>query len=80
MAAEEMQDIDIRTADPDKIVDFRDVIINTKLPGLERLKDIARQTGGIPRIMKFGNVLILNTYADTEATIEDRVEEYFGSL
>jgi predicted Zn-dependent protease with MMP-like domain len=82
MVAEETRNIniDIRTVDPDKIVDFRDVIINTKLPGLERLKDIIRQTGEIPHIMKLGKVLILNSYADTEATIEDRVEEYFGSL
>ena len=40
---EEMQEVDIKTVDPESLVDINDVKINTDLPVAERVKDFIRQ-------------------------------------
>ncbi len=40
---EEMQEVDIKTVDPESLADINDVKINTDLPVAERVKDFIRQ-------------------------------------
>lgn len=79
MTLEAMRNMDIQTVDPDTLVDIRDVIVNTELPTDERIRDFIRQVKN-PYIYKYGKVVIKTSYADTEATIEDRLESYLLSL
>ena len=76
---EEMKNTDIRTVDPNTLVDLRDVVINTELTRDERLIDFMKQIKN-PYCYKYGKAIIKVSYADTEYSLEDRLESYFLSL
>ena len=76
---EELKSVDIRTVDPDTLVDLRDVVINPELTRDERLIDFIKQIKN-PYCYKHGKAIIKVSHADTEATLEDRLESYFMSL
>jgi len=76
---EELKSVDIRTVDPDTLVDLRDVVINPELTRDERLIDFIKQIRN-PYCYKHGKAIIKVSHADTEATLEDRLESYFMSL
>lgn len=78
-AIEQLKNVDIRTVDPNTLVDLRDVIINPDLPREERLLDFVRQIKN-PYCYKYGKAVIKIGYEDTETTLEDRLESYFLSL
>ena len=80
MTFAEMKDVDIRTLDPDKLVEIRSVVIDTKLPKRERMLDNARQLGGNPYIFKHNNIVIKTSYAVTAASLNDRMESYLRTL
>ncbi|MCL2855594.1 MAG: hypothetical protein FWE21_08245 [Defluviitaleaceae bacterium] len=74
-----LKSVDIRTVDPNTLVDIRDVVINQDLCVEERLIDFVRQIKN-PYCYKFGKALIKVEHEDTEASLEDRLESYFMSL
>ncbi|WP_353852636.1 DUF6870 family protein [Dehalobacter restrictus] len=74
-----MRNVDIRTVDPSTLVDIRDVKIKTDLPKEERILDFIRQIKN-PYCFKCGDLIIKSTFADTEATLEDRLKSYFRLL
>lgn len=79
MTINEMKNIDIRTVDPSTLVDIKKVKVNTDLPVEERKKDFIRQVKN-PYCFRCGNVVIKISFADTTATLEERLENYFKSL
>ena len=79
MTLQEMKKIDVRTVDPDTLVDINDVTINTSLPREERLTDYISQIGN-PYCFRCGKTVVKIGFADTEATLEDRLEGYLLSL
>ena len=79
MDLDEMKAVDIRTVDPDTLVDIRDVVINAELPKDERLMDFLKQIKN-PFCYKHGKAIIKISHADTDVTLEDRLESYFSSL
>lgn len=52
---EAMQNVDIRTVDPDTLRDIRDVEVNTSLPKKERMLDFIRQIGN-PYCYRHGEI------------------------
>jgi len=76
---EELKSVDIRTVDPDTLIDLRDVIINQDLTREERMIDFIIQIKN-PYCYKNGKAIIKTSYADTEASLEDKLESYFLSL
>lgn len=76
---ENMKNVDIRTVDPDTLVDIRDVKINTDLPKQERILDFIKQIKN-PYCYKCGSIIVKVSFADTESTIEDRLESYLLSI
>ena len=76
---EAMRNADIRTADPVTLVDIRDVKVNTALPQNERLIDYIRQVKN-PYLYKCGKMVVKVSFAETEATLEDKLESYLLSL
>lgn len=70
---EAMKNIDIRTVDPDTLVDINDIKINPKLPREERMVDFIRQIKN-PYCYKCGKVVVKISFSDTEATLQDRME------
>ena len=76
---EALRTADIRTVDPVTLVDIRDIKVNKALPQIERVVDFVRQAKN-PYLYKCGKMVVMSSFADTEATIEDRLECYALSL
>ncbi len=76
---ETLKNIDIHTVDPNTLVDIRDVKVNTDLPKQERLLDFVNQIKN-PYCYKCGKAIVKISFAETEATLEDRLESYLLSL
>ena len=74
-----MRDTDVRNIDPALLVDIRDVKVNTSLPREDRLLDYLSQIKN-PYCFKHGKTVVKVSFADTEATLEDRLEKYLLSI
>ena len=79
IALEHMRDTDVRTVDPDALVDIRDVTVNTSLPKEERLLDYLEQIKN-PYCFRVGKAVVKVSFANTEATLEDRLEKFLLSI
>ena len=75
---EAMQNVDIRTVDPDTLRDIRDVTVNTDLPKQERILDFIRQIGN-PYCYRHGKYVVKVSFTDTDVTLEDRMLSYIRS-
>ena len=78
MTVEEMKNIDVRTVSRDDLVDIRDVKIDRTLPKEDRIRSFIMQIGN-PYCFKCGNVVVKTSFADTEVTLEERIEHYLRS-
>ena len=76
---ESLRDTDVRTIDPVLLVDIRDVKVNTFLPREDRLLDYLSQIKN-PYCFRHGKTVVKVSFADTEATLEDRLEKYLLSI
>jgi len=76
---EAMRNIDIRSVDATTLVDIRNVKINTSLPQQERILDFISQIKN-PYLYKCGKMVVKVSFAETEVTIEDKLESYLLSL
>ena len=79
MTLQEMREIDVRTVDPDTLVDIKKVTVNTDLTRDERQLDFLDQIKN-PYCFKCGKAVVKVGFADTGATLEDRLERYLLSL
>ena len=75
---EAMQNVDIRTVDPDTLPDIRDVTVNADLPKRERILDFIRQIGN-PYCYRHGKYVVKVSFTDTDVTLEDRMLSYIRS-
>ena len=75
MDAYTASDMDIRAVDPAALVDIRDVKVNTALPKRERILDYIRQIGN-PYCYRHGKYVVRVSFADTDVSLEDRLEAY----
>lgn len=76
---EQMKNVDIRTVDRESLVDITDVQINEKIPQKQRFDDFLHQIKN-PYCYRCGNVVVKISFSDTDATLEDRLEQYLKSL
>lgn len=75
---EAMQNVDIRTVDPETLRDIRDVTVNDDLPKRERILDFIRQIGN-PYCYRHGKYVVKVSFTDTDVTLEDRMLSYIRS-
>lgn len=75
MSLEDMKNVDIRTVSRDDLIDIRDVKIDQELPKEERIKQFIKQIKN-PYCFKVGNVVVKTEFADTDVTLDDRLEHY----
>jgi len=73
-----MQNVDIRTVDPETLRDIRDVKVNTNLPKQERILDFIRQIGN-PYCYRHGKYVVKVSFIDTDVTLEERMLSYIRS-
>lgn len=76
---EEMKNIDIRTVDPETLVDIRMVEIDDSLPKEERLASFIRQIKN-PYCFRVGNVVVKNVYSSDGVSLRDRFEQFVRTL
>ncbi len=69
---------DIRAIDRSALVDIRDVMVNMALPKRERVMDFIRQIGN-PYCYRHGKYVVKVSFADTDISLEDRLESYIRS-
>ena len=75
---EAMQNVDIRTVDPETLRDIRTVTVNADLPKQERILDFIRQIGN-PYCYRHGKYIVKVSFIDTDVTLEDRMLSYLRS-
>ncbi len=76
---EEMRGTDVRAVDPDSLMEIGEVTINTSLPRDARIIDFIERIKN-PYCFKYGKTVVKISHADTEATLEDRLEKYLLAL
>ena len=79
MTLEEMKNIDIRTVDPDTLVDIKGVQVNTSIPREDRILEFIEQIKN-PYLFMCGKTVVKVSFADTDVTLEDQLERYLLSL
>jgi len=78
MTLEEMKAVDVRTVNRDDLVDICDVEIDRTLSKEERIRSFIRQIKN-PFCFKCGEVVVKTSFADTEVTLEERMDHYLRS-
>jgi len=73
-----MQNVDIRTVNPEDLRDIRDVKVNPNLPKRERMLDFVRQIGN-PYCYRHGKYVVKVSYTQTDVTLEERLLTYLRS-
>lgn len=76
---EKMKNVDIQSIERESLVDINEVRIDGKLPREQRLAEFIRQIGN-PYCYRCGKVVVKVSFADTDATLEDRLEHYLKTL
>ncbi len=64
--------------DIDSLADICDVVIDPALPAIERMQSYLRQIKN-PYHYKCGDMTVRVSYAQTDATLEDRIRQYLLS-
>jgi hypothetical protein len=75
MTVEEMKDADVRTVDPESLIDITKMHIDKSMSGQERMKEFIRQ-GGNPYCYRVGATIVKNVYAGTGATLQERLKQF----
>lgn len=79
MTIEQMRNVDVRTVDPETLVDRSRLQIDETLPREERLKQYICQLKN-PYCYLDDGVVVKVSFNDVQETIEDRLEAYIRSM
>lgn len=79
MDFKQMRNVDVRTVERESLVDISKIHIDTRMPREQRLADFVRQIGN-PYCYRCGKVVVKVSFAETNATLEDRLEHYLKTL
>lgn len=73
--------VDIKTVDPEQLVDIREVVINTDLPKEERILEFIRQIRN-PYCFRHGKIVVKIGFSESagNTTLEEQFENYLRSL
>ena len=79
MGFEEMKTIDVRTVDPETLVDVTGIVIDESLSKEERKAEYLRQVKN-PYCFRVGDVVVKNVYSTDGVTLQDRFEQFARTL
>ena len=79
MSIEEMRSVDVRTIDPATLVDITSIRLDGELPRKDRIRNFLEQIKN-PYCYRVGKVVVKVSFADTDITLEDRLEHYIRGL
>lgn len=79
MTIEEMKAVDVRTVDPETLVDVTKIKIDENLSKEERVKEFLRQVKN-PYCFRVGNMIVKNVYSNDGVSLRDRFEQFARTL
>ena len=79
MDFKQMRNVDVRTVERESLADISKIHIDPRMPREQRLADFVRQIGN-PYCYRCGTVVVKVSFAETDATLEDRLEHYLKTL
>lgn len=74
-----LRKVDVRTVDPDTLVDIKELDIDKTLPREQRMVEFVRQVKN-PYCFKVGKVAVSVGYSGDGVTFEQRMEHYLQTL
>ncbi len=74
-----MKDMDIREADAGGLADILEIAIDHDLSDTEKKKEFIRQIKN-PYLYRQGEYVVKLSFADTDATLTDRLKEYIEHM
>lgn len=74
-----MEQIDIKNAAPDTLVDISEVTIDMKKSVSARVEDYVRKVGN-PFLVKVGDYVVKIGYSDCPETLNDRMKQYIKKV
>lgn len=79
MTVDEMKAVDVRTVDPETLVDVTEVKIDEKLPKEERAAEFLRQVKN-PYCFRVRDMIVKNVYSSDGVSLEERFEQFARTL
>lgn len=76
---EALRQVDVRTVDPDTLVDIKELDIDKALPREQRMAEFVRQVKN-PYCFKVGKVAVSVGYSGDGVTFEQRMAHYLQTL
>jgi hypothetical protein len=74
------KEFDIRTVDPNMLVDAESVSVNMDLPIPERMLDVAKQMNNAPHYFRSGRTLVKVSHIITDVTLNNRLESHYRTI
>ena len=79
MTIEEMKAVDVRTVDPETLVDVTQIVIPEGLSKEERVKEYLRQVKN-PYCFRVGKMVVKNVYSNDGVSLQERFEQFARTL
>ena len=79
MTIEEMKAVDVRTVDPEMLVDVTKIKIDESLSKEERVAEFLRQVKN-PYCFRVGNMIVKNVYSNDGVSLRERFEQFARTL
>lgn len=79
MTIEEMKAVDVRTVDPETLVDVSKIKIDESLSKEERVAEFLRQVKN-PYCFRVGNMVVKNVYSNDGVSLRERFEQFARTL
>lgn len=76
---EKMKEMDIREADINTLADILEIKIDSDLDSAEKKREFIRQIKN-PYLYRQGEYVVKLSFADTDATLTDRLKEYIEHM
>lgn len=74
-----MKDMDIREAEAGKLADILEIEIDKDISDIEKKREFIRQIRN-PYLYRQGEYIVKLSFADTDATLADRLKEYIEHM
>jgi len=79
MDIEEMKAVDIRTVDPESLVDVTGILISDDMTKEERVAEFVKQVKN-PYCFRVGDMVVKNVYSSDGNSLKDRFEQFARTL
>ena len=76
---QKMEQMDIREAVPEDLVDIRGIEIDMKKPVPDRVEEYVRKVGN-PFLVRVGEYVVKIGYSDQAGTLNDRMKQYIRKV